>query len=86
MAKQKNTDNKKLHSKLMDQKKNKKQLQKEKNQIRLRELNKLAGQMLRNDSEGEVWDNWPLECLTLGAGNLSKNGDIFYEYFVHFLT
>jgi hypothetical protein len=31
-----------LHSKLMDQKKNKKQLQKEKNQIRLRELNKLG--------------------------------------------
>jgi hypothetical protein len=51
MAKQKNTDNKKLHSKLMDQKKNKKQLQKEKNQIRLRELNKLAGQMLKKDLE-----------------------------------
>ena len=51
MAKQKNTDNKKLHSKLMDQKKNKKQLQKEKNQLRLRELNKLAGQLLNQKLE-----------------------------------
>ena len=51
MAKQKNTDNKKLHSKLMDQKKNKKQLQKEKNKIRLRELNQLAGQMLNQKTE-----------------------------------
>ena len=51
MAKQKNTDNKKLHTKLMDQKKNKKQLQKEKNQLRLRELNKLAGQLLNQTSE-----------------------------------
>ena len=51
MAKQKNTDNKKLHSKLMDQKKNKKQLQKEKNQLRLRELNKLARQMLNQKLE-----------------------------------
>jgi hypothetical protein len=51
MAKQKNTDNKKLHSKLMDQKKNKKQLQKEKNQLRLRELNKLAGQMVNQKLE-----------------------------------
>ncbi|MCE2742390.1 MAG: hypothetical protein LW701_02265 [Fluviicola sp.] len=51
MAKQKNTDNKKLHSKLMDQKKNKKQLQKEKNQLRLRELNKLAGQILNQKTE-----------------------------------
>jgi hypothetical protein len=51
MAKQKNTDNKKLHSKLMDQKKNKKQLQKEKNQLRLSELNKLAGQMLNQKLE-----------------------------------
>ena len=51
MAKQKNTDNKKLHTKLMDQKKNKKQLQKEKNQLRLRELNKLAGQLLNQKLE-----------------------------------
>ena len=51
MAKQKNTDNKKLHTKLMDQKKNKKQLQKEKNKIRLRELNQLAGQMLNQKTE-----------------------------------
>jgi hypothetical protein len=40
-----------LHSKLMDQKKNKKQLQKEKNQLRLRELNKLAGQMVNQKLE-----------------------------------
>ena len=51
MAKQKNTDNKKLHSKLMDQKKNKKQLQKEKNQLRIRELNQLAGQILNQKTE-----------------------------------
>jgi hypothetical protein len=51
MAKQKNTDNKKLHSKLMDQKKNKKQLQKEKNKLRLRELNQLAGQILNQKTE-----------------------------------
>ncbi len=51
MAKQKNTDNKKLHSKLMDQKKNKKQLQKEKNKIRLRELNQIAGQLFNKKLE-----------------------------------
>lgn len=51
MTKQKNTVNKKLHSKLMDQKKNKKQLQKENNKLRLRELNQLAGQLLNKKSE-----------------------------------
>ncbi|WP_341901097.1 hypothetical protein [Fluviicola taffensis] len=43
MAKQKNTENKKLHSKLMGQKKSKKQESKELNKQRLRELNRLAG-------------------------------------------
>lgn len=51
MTKQKNTTNKKLHSKLMEQKKNKKQLQKEKNKLRLRELNQIAKQKLNSDSE-----------------------------------
>ena len=51
MTKQKNTVNKKLHSKLMDQKKNKKQLQKEKNKIRIRELNLKANQILNKETE-----------------------------------
>lgn len=42
MAKQKNTVNKKLHSKLMAQKKNKKQSQKEANKAKIRLLNQLA--------------------------------------------
>jgi hypothetical protein len=42
MAKQKNTENKKLHSKLMAQKKNKKQSQKEANKVKIRLLNQLA--------------------------------------------
>lgn len=42
MAKQKNTENKKLHSKLLAQKKNKKQLQKATNKMKIREMNKLA--------------------------------------------
>lgn len=42
MAKQKNTENKKLHSKLMAQKKNKKQSQKEANKNKIRLLNQLA--------------------------------------------
>lgn len=50
MAKQKNTDNKKLHSKLMAQKKNKKQLTKELNKQRLRELNQLANKLKMEDS------------------------------------
>jgi len=52
VAKQKNTENKKLHSKLMGQKKNKKQESKALNQQRLRELNKLAG-VLRKDDKNE---------------------------------
>ena len=51
MAKQKNTVNKKLHSKLMDQKKNKKQQEKEKNKLRLRELYQKANQLNNSDSE-----------------------------------
>lgn len=52
MAKQKNTENKKLHSKLMGQKKNRKQAAKELNRQRLRELNRLANK-LRNESRKE---------------------------------
>ncbi|MDG1333809.1 MAG: hypothetical protein P8P74_15840 [Crocinitomicaceae bacterium] len=44
MTKQKNTSNKKLHSKLLGQKKSKKQKEKEVNRLRIRELNKLANQ------------------------------------------
>jgi hypothetical protein len=51
MAKQKNTDNKKLHSKLMEKKKNKKQQQKENNKLRLRELNQKAKELTKSDSE-----------------------------------
>ncbi len=42
MAKQKNTENKKLHSKLLGQKKNKKQSQKEANKARIRLMNQMA--------------------------------------------
>lgn len=45
MAKQKNTNNKKLHTKLLDQKKNKKQSAKELNRLRIRELNQLANKL-----------------------------------------
>ena len=40
----KNTSNKKLHTKLLDQKKNKKKAEKELNKLKIRELNKLANQ------------------------------------------
>ena len=50
MAKQKNTDNKKLHSKLMGQKKNKKQVAKELNKQKLRELNQLANKLRKEDN------------------------------------
>jgi hypothetical protein len=46
MAKQKNTENKKLHSKLLDQKKNKKQSQKEANKARIRLMNQIANKKL----------------------------------------
>ena len=46
MAKQKNTENKKLHSKLLDQKKNKKQSQKEANKARIRLMNQMANKKL----------------------------------------
>jgi hypothetical protein len=45
MAKQKNTVNKKLHTKLLGQKKNKKQLEKEANRLRLREMNQRANEL-----------------------------------------
>lgn len=51
MTKQKNTDNKKLHSKLMAQKKNKKKVQKEKNKARIREMNQIANQKIDVDLE-----------------------------------
>ena len=44
MAKQKNTENKKLHTKLLEQKKNKKQSQKEANKVRIRLMNQMANQ------------------------------------------
>ena len=40
MAKQKNTDNKKKHSKLLNQKKARKQSAKELNRLRIREMNR----------------------------------------------
>ncbi len=46
MAKQKNTENKKLHSKLLEQKKNKKQSQKESNKARIRLMNQMANKNL----------------------------------------
>ena len=49
MTKQKNITNKKLHSKLLEQKKNKKKVQKEKNKARIREMNQLANQKLDLD-------------------------------------
>lgn len=51
MTKQKNTVNKKLHSKLMEKKKNKKQQQKENNKLRLRELNQKVNELNNSDSE-----------------------------------
>ena len=42
MAKQKNTSNKKLHSKLLAQKKNKEKAAKELNRMRIRQLGKLV--------------------------------------------
>lgn len=42
MAKQKNTTNKKKHTKLLNQKKNKKQTAKELNKERIRSMNRLA--------------------------------------------
>lgn len=51
MAKQKNTVNKKLHSKLMEQKKNKKQIQKEQNKLRLKELYKKINQQSESSAQ-----------------------------------
>lgn len=50
MAKQKNTSNKKLHSKLLGQKKTKKQNEKEANRLRLREMNRLANLKKNQDN------------------------------------
>lgn len=51
MAKQKNTANKKLHSKLMAQKKNKEKSAKELHKMRLRELAQLANKQ-KQEQEG----------------------------------
>jgi len=45
VAKQKNTSNKKLHSKLIEQKKRREQAAKELNRMRIRELGKLANKL-----------------------------------------
>lgn len=45
MAKQKNTSNKKKHTKLLNQKKSKKQLAKELNKLKIREMNKKIGKL-----------------------------------------
>ena len=50
MAKQKNTANKKLHTKLMDQKKRKVLSAKEANKAKIREMNQRANR--KEDSEG----------------------------------
>jgi len=51
MAKQKNTENKKLHSKLLQQKKNKKQSQKEANKARIRLMNQMANKQYDLESK-----------------------------------
>ncbi|MGV3609307.1 MAG: hypothetical protein ACO1N0_00045 [Fluviicola sp.] len=51
MAKQKNTANKKLHSKLMAQKKNKEKSAKELHKMRLRELAQLANKQKQEQEE-----------------------------------
>ncbi len=53
VAKQKNTDNKKLHSKLMGQKKKREQVAKELNKQRLRELNQLANKLRGEDNQAD---------------------------------
>ena len=45
MAKQKNTANKKKHTKLLNQKKNKKQEAKELNKLRLKEISRKANEL-----------------------------------------
>lgn len=49
MAKQKNGDNKAKHTKLLNQKKNKKKQQKELNKIRLKEIARLANKQTRSE-------------------------------------
>ena len=53
MTKQKNKKNKKLHTKLLGQKKKKKQTQKELNKLRIREMNKKASEIIKNDENAE---------------------------------
>jgi len=57
VTKQKNTNNKKLHSKLMGQKKNKKQVTKELNKQRLRELNQLANKLRQSNDATDTTDD-----------------------------
>lgn len=51
MTKQKNTTNKKLHSKLLGQKKNKKQQEKEANRLRIREMNRRANALRSEETK-----------------------------------
>lgn len=51
MAKQKNTSNKKLHSKLLAQKKNKEKAAKELHRMRIRQLGKLAHKQKEEEEE-----------------------------------
>nr|WP_294858387.1 hypothetical protein [uncultured Fluviicola sp.] len=50
MSKQKNTSNKKLHSKLLAQKKNKEKAAKELHKLRIRELAQLANKQKEKES------------------------------------
>ena len=54
MSKQKNTTNKKLHSKLLAQKKNKEKTVKELHKMRLRELAQLVNKQKQEQQEGAL--------------------------------
>ena len=54
MAKQKNTSNKKKHTKLLNQKKSKKQIAKELNKLKIREMNKKIGESINSGQENKT--------------------------------
>lgn len=54
MAKQKNTSNKKLHSKLLAQKKNKEKSAKELHRMRIRQLGKLAHKQKEEEEQASL--------------------------------
>ena len=56
MTKQKNTSNKKKHTKLLNQKKSKKQVAKELNKQKLREMNKKIGEMKNEVNRNDQTD------------------------------